>query len=564
MGCVLPEHPVFVKIDINMNNVKTFILGLDGADWSVVEPLIKEGLLPNFSRLYAGAHGPLDSTCPPLTPPGWTSSVTGRNPGKHNVFDFFSYSGKDYDLHLTNRKDRACRAIWNYVSEEGGRVLVMNVPHTYPPEKVNGYLVSGFGTPEWDCAYAFPPELKKKILSAHPSFKVDMPSRLLHEGNFKAFTEQVNAHCEEQFKVFTELYRELKPHFAMFAFVEMDRLFHFFWKENMVEKSGPYATLFRDHFVFLDKLLGPFLDSLDKQTAVMIISDHGFGEVKKDIYVNNWLREKGYLVVKEGKDAVKEGTVPAWKLKTAAFLDRIGVWGFYLKFRRAQLEKSGSAGAGAETVRSATALSAVDWTKTKAYFSSMSARSLRLNLEGRELCGVVKKEEYARLQDKIAHELLDMRDEDGTQVITRVFKPQEAYKGEHVLSASDLYLEPAPGYSFNQGFAEKIIMPSTQHGQPRSGDHRQYGIFMLQGPGIKQGLELSAEITDVTPTMLALMGIPLSSDLDGNPLTEAMDPEFVTANPVRRYQEAPYGECPKGEEENEEKLQERLKDLGYL
>lgn len=559
----MPERLDFVKI-IHMNNNKTFILGLDGADWSVLKPLLEAGELPNFGRLYAGTSGPLDSTCPPLTPPGWTSSVTGRNPGKHNIFDFFSYSGKDYDLHLTNRKDRACRAIWNYVSEEGGRVLVMNVPHTYPPEKVNGYLISGFGTPEWDCAYTYPPELKKRILKEHPSFKVDMPSRLLHEGNFKAFAEQVNAHCEEQFKVFAELYRELKPHFAMFAFVEMDRLFHFFWKENMVEKKGAYSTLFRDHFVFLDKLLGEFLNSLDGNTSVMVISDHGFGEVKKDIYVNNYLRDKGYLFTREGLDAVEAGKVPAWKLAVSSFLDRLGLWKFYLKFRRAQLDKGATAGAGAESVRSATALSAVDWSRTRAYFSSMSARCLRINLEGRELLGCVKKEEYAALQDALSKDLLELRDQDGTQVITRVFKPQDVYVGEHVLSASDLYLEPAAGYSFNQGFAAGVIMPSTQHGQPRSGDHRQFGIFMLQGPQIKQGFNMTAEITDVTPAMLALMGIPLSSDLDGQPLTDAMDPEFIKANPVRRYQEAPYGECPRGEEEDEEKLQERLKDLGYL
>ena len=215
-------------------------------------------------------------------------------------------------------------------------------------------------------------------------------------------------------------------------------------------------------------------------------------------------------------------------------------------------------------MRSATALSAVDWTKTKAYFSSMSARSLRLNLEGREFLGQVKKEDYLALQDQIAKELLELKDEDGTKVITRVFKPQDAYKGECVLSASDLYLEPAPGYSFNQGFADNVIMPSTQHGQPRSGDHRQFGIFMLQGPQIKQGLCLTAEIIDVTPTMMALMGIPLPDDFDGKPLEAAVKEDFLSNYPVRYYKEAPYGIAEEAKEEDEAKLQERLRDLGYL
>lgn len=544
-----------------MNDVRTFVLGLDGADWSVIEPLIAEGALPNFARLYKGVHGPLDSTTPPLTPPGWTASVTGRNPGKHNIFDFFSYSGSDYDVHLTSRKDRRCRAVWNYVSNEGGRVLVMNVPHTYPPEKVNGYLITGFGTPEWDCEYTYPPELKKRIKKSHPDFKVDMPSRFLHEGDFASFVKGVNAHCEEQFKVFTELYSELKPHFAMFCFVEMDRLFHFFWKESMVLKSGPYGNLFKDHFVFLDSLLGKFLDTLPENVYVMAISDHGFGEVRKDIYVNNYLRDKGYLSVKEGLDAVSVGKVAKWKLVVASVLDRIGLWQIYLKHRRAQLEKrSAIGGAGAETVRSATALSAVDWDKTKAYFSSMSARSVRLNLKGREANGVVSEKDYDEFLEKLANDLLEMRDEDGTKIITKVFKAKDAFKGDYVKNASDLYLEPAPGYSFNQGFAEKTVMPSTQHGQPRSGDHRQYGIYMLQGRGVKQGETLPAAIIDVTPTILALMGIPLSDDLDGKVLIDALTEELN----VRRYKEAPYGQTETTAGENEEKLQERLKDLGYL
>ncbi|MBO7542288.1 alkaline phosphatase family protein [bacterium] len=544
-----------------MNDVRTFILGLDGADWSVLEPLIKEGFLPNFSRLYNGVHGPLDSTTPPLTPPGWTSSVTGRNPGKHNIFDFFSYSGKDYDTHLTSRIDRRCRAVWNYVSSEGGRVLVMNVPHTYPPEKVNGYLVTGFGTPEWDCEYTYPPELKKRILKAHPAFKVDMPSRFLHEGDFESFVKGVNAHCQEQFEVFCEFYAELKPHFAMFCFVEMDRLFHFFWKENMTEKKGPYAELFKNHFVFLDGLLGKFLDTLPENSVVMAISDHGFGEVKKDIYVNNYLRDKGYLSVKEGMDEVSVGKVAKWKLVVASALDRIGLWNIYLKHRRAQLEKrSQIGGGGAETVRSSTALSAIDWQKTKAYFSSMSARSVRLNLKGRDAMGTVDEKDYSELIEKLAADLLDLRDENGEKIIAKVFKAREIFKGEYVGNASDLYLEPAPGYSFNQGFGEKTVMPSTQHGQPRSGDHRQYGVYMLQGKGVKEGETLDASIMDVTPTILALMGIPLSNDLDGKVLQDALKEEV----PVRRYEEAPYGQMEKNTGENEEKLQERLKDLGYL
>ena len=186
--------------------------------------------------------------------------------------------------------------------------------------------------------------------------------------------------------------------------------------------------------------------------------------------------------------------------------------------------------------------------------------SVRLNLKGRDAMGTVDEKDYSELIEKLAADLLDLRDENGEKIIAKVFKAREVFKGEYVGNASDLYLEPAPGYSFNQGFGEKTVMPSTQHGQPRSGDHRQYGVYMLQGKGVKEGETLDASIMDVTPTILALMGSPLSNDLDGKVLQDALKEEV----PVRRYEEAPYGQMEKNTGENEEKLQERLKDLGYL
>jgi predicted AlkP superfamily phosphohydrolase/phosphomutase len=548
---------------------KAVVIGLDGATWRVFDPMIEAGELPAIARLkQQGAWGRLNSTIPPLTPPGWTTGITGKNPGKHNVFDFFKYDSRDYDIHLTSRKDRKSRAIWNFVSDAGGSVLVMNVPHTYPPEKVNGHLVSGFGTPEWKCEYTWPPELKKRILDTWPDFVVDIPSNLLHKGQFNKFLAQLNSHSTTHWNVFRELYEEQQPDFAMYAFVEMDRLFHFFWKE-FEEQQSPVAEMFRDHIRHIDRLVGEFLDSLPSDTHVILISDHGFCRVERDIYINNWLMENGYLALKDGAAAaVKAPMSVRIKKVIIGLLSAVGLWKYYLSWRRKKLEAAGdtaSTGSAEVDVKTTWYLHNVDWHTTQAAFHSMACRGIRLNVKGRDALGCVEPEEAEALAREIRDRILEMRDpESGRRLITRAWLARDVYHGPYVDNAADIYLEPAELHSMHHGFATTLTMPSMQHDHPRSGDHDQYGVFMACGEHIAAGEVTGISLADITPTVLHLMDLPVSTDMDGSSITAALHDEWAQKNPVKPIEEPPYYSDEKAAADDEEKLKERLRDLGYL
>ena len=126
---------------------QVLIIGLDGATFTVIDPLLNEGALPGLARLIgSGVRAELLSTIPSATIPAWPSFMTGKNPGKHGVFDFFSRipGGK---IRLTRSEDIRTRTLWQILSDHGLRSIVLNIPNTYPPQPIDGIVISGMLTP---------------------------------------------------------------------------------------------------------------------------------------------------------------------------------------------------------------------------------------------------------------------------------------------------------------------------------------------------------------------------------------------------------------------------------
>ncbi len=534
---------------------------MDGATWNVLTPLIEQNKLPNLKKLRdKSAWADLDSTVPPLTPPAWTSAFTGKNPGKHNVFDFAKSSREDYELHLTSRLDRKARAVWNAVSEAGGKVVLMNVAHTFPPEKVNGVVISGFGTPESECDYTYPPELKQEILKKHPDFRPGIPTSFIANNDTAEFLKVLDSHTKTNFQVFKELYKENSPELGIYVFDEMDRLMHFFW-HCFDEKHPRYAKTdftekFINHFQLVDKLIGEFLDDLPDDVHVMSFSDHGFGAVHSDIYLNNYLLEKGYITLKEGAETeVKVTTSVKIKSVIVKLLEKIGLWKFYRDYRLKTIP-----------VGTVWFLKNIDWTKTKAVMASMAGKSIRLNVCNRDPIGAVNSDEVVQLIENLKKDLLDLCDPNtGEKVITKIWRGTEAYSGEYAIYAPDLILGTAPGYSFHHGFSDSIIKESTQHGRIRSGDHEQFGTFILAGEGIKSGKLDKAGIMDIAPTILHIMGLSVSDEMDGKFLDKAFEEKWKENHPLKIIEETEWAAEKSSTSDDEEKqIAEQLKALGYL
>src|SRR5438874_8661328 len=159
--------------------MRTVLFGVDGLSFRVLRPLMQRGELPNFQKLRdAGCEAILESKFPPLTPAAWTSISTGMKPAVHGVYDFWEYDeqqepGTLRQAHIqTHRKGR--KAIWNILSEYGKRVLVMNVPVTYPPEAVNGIMISGYMTPSSETDFTYPTAFKRELYRVVPDYQIDL------------------------------------------------------------------------------------------------------------------------------------------------------------------------------------------------------------------------------------------------------------------------------------------------------------------------------------------------------------------------------------------------------
>ena len=143
---------------------KLFILGLDCA----TPQLVFDRYLPDLPVISAlirgGNFGRMESTVPPVTVPAWMSMMTGRDPGQLGFYGFTDRSNHSYgDSHIITHNRVREKAIWDHLADHGYRSIVMNLPLTYPPRKINGIMISSFLTPDKELSYTYPEEIKHEI-----------------------------------------------------------------------------------------------------------------------------------------------------------------------------------------------------------------------------------------------------------------------------------------------------------------------------------------------------------------------------------------------------------------
>src|SRR5918911_5639420 len=143
---------------------KVICIGLDGATFDVIDPLVRRGRLPTLSGLLsAGTRAELRSTVPALSAPAWVSFMTGMNPGRHGVFHFRTMTRGALGSDLVGSWMYRGRKIFDEASRGGLRVSAFRVPMTYPPWPVNGVMVSGFPTPDPQTNFTYPETLGPRI-----------------------------------------------------------------------------------------------------------------------------------------------------------------------------------------------------------------------------------------------------------------------------------------------------------------------------------------------------------------------------------------------------------------
>lgn len=551
---------------------KLFFLGLDGTTFDLLDPLMREIGLPNLERIIAsGARASLETTIPPITPTAWVSLVTGKNPGKHGILEFLlRRNGSMHNLPV-NQALRDSPAIWDILSQLGKKVIVTNMPVTYPPASVNGLMVSDFLTPRGKRDFTYPADLLTELESKFGPYRLYI-TEVYAPGNIDKVLDQLFDELEYKTKVTEYLMEQYPWDFYANHIWSTDRCQHelwHIWDEKHPLSNRKEVTKHRDRVMqfwkAVDEAVGRMVKKAGKDTLVMMGSDHGFGPIHKFLCFNIWLLSEGLLVLK--KSAMTQ-------FKKLLFnLGFTPEFGYRMSMRMGLAKIRLAAGV---TNRSQLfkiidslmlSLQDVDWTKTVAY-SKGNYGQIFINLKGREPNGVVTPGvEYERICQTVVDKLKAIVNPDtGEKLINQVWRREEIYTGPHVEAAPDISFLPLDMRYKPMGTLDLTSNRFITDVYGNSGDHRMNGLYIATGPNIKPAMRLSrARIIDVAPTMLYLLGYPIPKDMDGEVLTEMITDDYLKHNPISATDGIDKQKIAADfSEEDSEEVSARLKSLGYL
>ena len=531
----------------------TLLLGLDGATFSVLDPYIEDGVMPFLGELIeGGTRGLLRSIMPPLTPPAWTSLVTGKHPGQHGVFDFFQKDepGSIYFSFASSQNVHSA-TIWSLASEQEKRIISLNFPLMFPAPPVNGVVVPG-GMMPWRQLRlgCHPPGLFQRLqqldaFEPREMLDMEMEVKAIDGCPESEYADWVQLHIRREARwaaVCRHLMAEEQADLTAVMFDGVDKLQHLCWRfidpacrpTNPTGWEQDMIDLCELYFRSLDGLLAEIVSDAGPDATVVVASDHGFGPTRDVFHINSWLEREGYLYWSGEDEAAK----------SRAATDV----GF------------------AEMTRH---VHGIDWSRTVAYAATPSSQGIHIVEQIPGTSGRMPEEARAKIAVELAASLMDLRrPADGLPLIEEVWTREQAFAGPYEALGPDLSMVLADGGTLSILPSETIV---ARREQPR-GHHRWEGTFIAKGPGIRSGAEVpELSIVDIAPLLLHSLGLPVPEDMAGRLPIEIFEPEALAARPLRLAPASPEPEALVGaaealelEPDEQAALVERLRALGYV
>ncbi|MBN1579648.1 MAG: alkaline phosphatase family protein [Anaerolineae bacterium] len=558
---------------------RALIIGLDGATWDVLTPWMNDGTLPHLAQLcHAGSWGKLQSSIPPITAPAWSTFMTGKQPGKHGVFHFVRLfdnedsQASDEKPEIVNARTVKSSTWWDILGHSGYQVGLVNVPMTYPPRPINGFMITGLLTPKNASTFTYPGDLGKELegyIIDLDRFIENKPYQSNHDQEAKApslaMMQEFRTMLEKRASTSLAL-MDSKPWDAfMVVFTGPDRMGHYLWPYHLaagrVGNADQGQELFdavRDYYVRLDEIIGDLLRAAGKDAVVLLMSDHGMGPIcTKRVHWNNWLLEHGWLSVQKSDD--RGFSADSWLRRLRLPRDKIG---------RILMRIPGLAKSKLVTKTATAPVAEIDKSRSKAWCVHIynTVFGIRLNASDQE---------KEVLQQEISDALRQVVDpETGQRIVQQVLSGKECYHGLYAKNIPDIIVVLDGSYTPGYRVSHYSSLVTSVQSPPEHGDHRMDGIFAAYGPGIVSNSEPlpGLSIQDIAPTLLYLMGLPVPSDMDGRVLTEIVAADVLNAQPVE-YGD-PVGRWPDEERavfgdevtssEDDEVLRDRLRALGYI
>jgi len=422
--------------------------------------LIEDGDLPNLGRVFeTGSPVEMNSSLPDVSAVAWTSINTGKNPAKHGIYGFVDRKPGTYSIEVMTAAHVRAKTLWELVSDAGRCAVAVNVPLSFPPQQINGVVISDFLAPSLNKA-VHPTVLLPKLESI--GYRIDTDPWVARQ-SLDAFLEDFKRTAEKRAEAVLYLMETQAWDLFMVVFMETDRLHHFMW-QYMEENDPTYAPKFRNAYRLIDQLAGRIIARLRDDDELIVMSDHGFTTLKREVYLNVWLEQEGYLSFTPGSEK------------------------------------------GLETMNG----------RTKAF--SLDPGRIYANMAGREPSGTVHPEACSDLIDELAAKLRGLRDPDSGEPIVRdLFRPGEIYFGPLRDRAPDLLVLPCDGYDIKGTFDS-----STFTGRGKLVGMHKYdnATFLVRGRDLTVE---HASVHDVLPTACKLLDLECPDGVDGRPIVTGSD-----------------------------------------
>lgn len=545
---------------------RILVIGLDAATFDIITPLAKKGKLPTFSKIINnGYHAPLDSVIPVLSSAAWSTFMTGTNPGKHGIYDFVRTDERNYKLVPVTRLDIKYPSMWKLMSDAGKKVIVINVPMTYPAEKVNGLMITGLYTPDHQ-SFAYPLEYNSKLLE-----KGYLLNRTIFnpQENLDFYLEETYQRLEKNTNIILDILREEVWDFATVVYRETDEIPHGFWHftDPMHPKFVPskYRNSIEDLYIRMDEIMSRYLDLAGNSTDIIVVSDHGTGPLYKFVFLNEWLRQEGLLYIKDNISPLRE--IGITRQAFSSLLRKYGLVKLEVFLKK-------HLGDMIELIPKYNWIdfhSGIDWKRTKAYSYGWQGQ-IFINLKGREPLGIVEPgNEYQQLMQHIISKLRTLIDPiDQLPIVDECYIAKEIYHGDNMRYAPDILVNMR-GLSYITKLGHELanetnkILSSDK--MDITGSHRKQGIFIAYGPNIhSNSASRKIWIGDIAPTVLSMMDLPIPTWMDGKVIEACMPKDrrnrhiYTDKMLFDNYNETEQGLTHQQQDE----LMKRLTDLGYI
>ncbi|HEY6331718.1 MAG TPA: alkaline phosphatase family protein [Blastocatellia bacterium] len=445
---------LFDKLKGKQNN-RAVVIGLDGTPYTLAKRFIADGTMPSLAEIARrGSLLQMDTSIPDISSVAWTSFMTGSNPGRHGVYGFLDLQPGSYKIYFPSSKHIRAETLWGVVGQHSRRSIVINVPSTYPAQPLNGMLVAGFVAVDLNKA-TYPPELVRKLKEM--DYRIDVDARKVQQSH-DALMEDILKTLERRVETLLYLFDREKWDLFVGVITSTDRLQHFFW-DAIEDETHKYHSAFKDYYRRVDNFLGAVAERLRGET-MFIMSDHGFTGIDKQVYLNRWLVDNGFLKLKANARSIED--IDQGSLAFALDPGRIYV-----------------------------------------------------NVKGKYPNGAVDSSDSDRIVDEISRGLSEITS-DGATIVKHIYKRDALFSGPCIAAAPDLCVQSVYRYDLKGAVNKTELMDREVF----TGMHTQDDATLFINRPADSLKKVRPRIIDVAPSVLDAIGLTPRESMDGQSLLE--------------------------------------------